>query len=310
MDLRVSLVPGLLELKNPIMSAAGTFGSGLEYRPYGDITQLGGIITNGLTLKPCMGAPMPRVAETPSGLLTAIGTQNDGVEHFLRNVLPQLPWQEVPIIPNLHANYVDDFSELAGMLAAEPGIAALEVNLACRNDNRSGQLFSQNTVTAARAISAVKKSAGSKPVIAKLSPQIMDIVEVARSVEAAGADVISCIGTVPGLAVDVRERRAMLGSVIGGLSGPAVKPLALRCVWQISHAVDIPVIGVGGIFSAQDVLEFLLVGAHAVSVGSASFSDPETIFRIVNELPSVCEEYGITDLNEFRNSMQVTSVQV
>ena len=304
MDLRATLVPGLLELKNPIMSAAGTFGSGLEYSPYGDITQLGGIITNGLTLRPCMGSPMPRVAETPSGLLTSIGTQNDGVEHFVRHVLPQLPWQDVPIIPNLTANFVEDFSELAGILAAEPGIAALEVNLSCRNDNRSGQRFNQNTVTAARAVSAVKKAAGSKPVIAKLSPQIMDIVEVARSVEAAGADVISCIGTVQGLAVDVRERRAMLGSITGGLSGPAVKPLALRCVWQISHAVDIPVIGVGGIRTAQDVLEFMLVGAHAVAVGSASFSDPEAIFRIVRELPAVCEEYGVSDLDAFRGSLQ------
>lgn len=304
MDLRASLVPGLLELKNPIMSAAGTFGSGLEYSPYGDITQLGGIITNGLTLRPCMGSPMPRVAETPSGLLTSIGTQNDGVEHFVRHVLPQLPWQDVPIIPNLNANFVEDFSELAGILATEPGIAALEVNLSCRNDNRSGQRFNQNTVTAARAVSAVKKAAGSKPVIAKLSPQIMDIVEVARSVEAAGADVISCIGTVQGLAVDVRERRAMLGSITGGLSGPAVKPLALRCVWQISHAVDIPVIGVGGIRTAQDVLEFMLVGAHAVAVGSASFSDPEAVFRIVRELPAVCEEYGVSDLDAFRGSLQ------
>ena len=304
MDLRATLVPSLLELKNPIMSAAGTFGSGLEYSPYGDITQLGGIITNGLTLRPCMGSPMPRVAETPSGLLTSIGTQNDGVEHFVRHVLPQLPWQDVPIIPNLNANFVEDFSELAGILAAEPGIAALEVNLSCRNDNRSGQRFNQNTVTAARAVSAVKKAAGSKPVIAKLSPQIMDIVEVARSVEAAGADVISCIGTVQGLAVDVRERRAMLGSITGGLSGPAVKPLALRCVWQISHAVDIPVIGVGGIRTAQDVLEFMLVGAHAVAVGSASFSDPEAIFRIVRELPAVCEEYGVSDLDAFRGSLQ------
>ena len=304
MDLRATLVPSLLELKNPIMSAAGTFGSGLEYSPYGDITQLGGIITNGLTLRPCMGSPMPRVAETPSGLLTSIGTQNDGVEHFVRHVLPQLPWQDVPIIPNLNANFVEDFSELAGILAAEPGIAALEVNLSCRNNNRSGQRFNQNTVTAARAVSAVKKAAGSKPVIAKLSPQIMDIVEVARSVEAAGADVISCIGTVQGLAVDVRERRAMLGSITGGLSGPAVKPLALRCVWQISHAVDIPVIGVGGIRTAQDVLEFMLVGAHAVAVGSASFSDPEAIFRIVRELPAVCEEYGVSDLDAFRGSLQ------
>ena len=305
MDLHVSLVPGLLELKNPVMSAAGTFGSGLEYRPYGDITQLGGIITNGLTLRPCMGSPMPRVAETPSGLLTSIGMQNDGAEYFIREVLPQLPWREVPIIPNINADLVDEFSELAAMLAAEQGVAALEINLSCRNANRSGQRFNQNPVTAARAVSAVKKAAGNKPVIAKLSPQILDIVEVARSVEAAGADIISCIGTVQGLAVDVRERRAMLGSITGGLSGPAVKPMALRCVWQISQAVDIPVIGVGGIRSALDVLEFLLVGAHAVSVGSASFSDPETIFRIVNELPTVCEEYGISDLREFRASMKV-----
>ena len=305
MDLHVTLVPGLLELKNPVMSAAGTFGSGLEYRPYGDITQLGGIITNGLTLRPCMGSPMPRVAETPSGLLTSIGMQNDGAEYFIREVLPQLPWQEVPIIPNINANLVDEFSELAAMLAAEPGVAALEINLSCRNANRSGQRFNQTPVTAARAVSAVKKAAGSKPVIAKLSPQILDIVEVARSVEAAGADIISCIGTVQGLAVDVRERRALLGSITGGLSGPAVKPMALRCVWQISQTVDIPVIGVGGIRSALDVLEFLLVGAHAVSVGSASFSDPETIFRIVNELPAVCEEYGISDLQEFRASLKV-----
>ncbi len=304
MDLHVSLVPGLLELKNPILSAAGTFGSGLEYMPYGDIAQLGGIITNGLTLRPCMGSPMPRIAETPSGLLTSVGTQNEGVEYFLREVLPQLPWREVPVIPNLNANFVDDFSELAGMLAAEEGIAALEVNLSCHNDNRSGQRFNQNPVTAARAVSAVKRAAGNKPVIAKLSPQIMDIVEVARSVEAAGADVISCIGKVQGLAVDVRERRSVLGNITGGLSGPAVKPLALRCVWQIARTVDIPVIGVGGICSALDVLEFLLVGAHAVSVGSANFSDPETIFRIVQELPAVCEEYGISDISEFRGSMQ------
>ncbi|MBQ4616316.1 MAG: dihydroorotate dehydrogenase [Mailhella sp.] len=305
MDLHVSLVPGQLELKNPVLSAAGTFGSGLEYRPYGDITQLGGIITNGLTLKPRAGSPMPRIAEAPGGLLSSIGTQNDGVEHFVREVLPQLPWQEVPIIPNLNASLVEDFSELAGILSAEPGVAALEVNLSCRNDNRSGQQFNHNPVTAARAISAVKRAAGDKPVIAKLSPQIMDIVEVARAVEASGADAISCIGRVQGLAVDVKERRAMLGSVIGGLSGPAVKPLALRCVWQISRVVKIPVIGVGGIRTAQDVLEFILAGAYAVSVGSASFSDPETIFRIVRELPAVCAAYGIEDLASFRGSMQV-----
>ena len=305
MDFRVSLVPGLLELKNPILSAAGTFGSGLEYSHYGDISQLGGIITNGLTLLPCAGSPMPRMATTPGGLLSSVGTQNDGAAHFIREILPRLPWREVPVIPNLNASKVDDFSELAAMLAAEPGVAALEVNLSCRNENRGGQRFNQNTVTAARAISAVKRSAGGKPVIAKLSPQIMDIVEVARAVEAAGAEAISCIGKVQGLAVDVKDRRARLGNITGGLSGPAVKPLALRCVWQIGKAVQIPIIGVGGIRTALDVLEFLLVGAHAVSVGSASFSDPETIFRIVRELPAVCEEYGIDDIEAFRGSLEV-----
>ncbi len=305
MDFRVSLAEGRLDLKNPVLSASGTFGSGLEYRPYGDITQLGGIITNGLTLRPCAGAPMPRVAETPSGMLNAVGTQNDGAEHFVSVVLPALPWQEVPVIPNLNASNVDEFSELSSILAAEKGVAALEVNLSCRNDHRGGQRFCQNPVTAARAVNAVKRAAGNKPVIAKLSPHIMDIVEVARAVEAAGADIISCIGTVQGMAVDIMTRRPMLGSVIGGLSGPAVKPMALRCVWQIARVVQVPIIGVGGVRTARDVLEFLLVGAHAVAVGTANFSDPGTIFRIIREFPVLCEELGINDLNQFRGSLEV-----
>ena len=304
MDFRVSLVDGLLELKNPVLSASGTFGSGLEYRPYGDITQLGGIITNGLTLRPSAGAPMPRVAETPGGMLSAVGTQNDGAEHFVSVVLPELPWQEVPIIPNLNASNVDEFSALAAILAQERGVAAMEVNLSCRNDHRGGQRFCQNPVTAARAVNAVKRSAGGKPVIAKLSPQIMDIVEVAKAVEAAGADIISCIGTVQGMAVDVVTRRPMLGSVVGGLSGPALKPIALRCVWEIARVVQVPIIGVGGVRSARDVLEFLLAGAHAVAVGTANFSDPGTIFRIIRELPMLCEELGIEDLQEFRGSLK------
>lgn len=304
MDLRVSLVDGLLELKNPVLSASGTFGSGLEYRPYGDIEQLGGIITNGLTLRPCAGAPMPRIAETPGGMLSAVGTQNDGAEHFVNVLLPELPWQEVPIIPNINASNVDEFAELAAMLAAERGVAAMEVNLSCRNDHRGGQRFCQNPVTAARAVNAVKRAAGTKPVIAKLSPQIMDIVEVAKAVEAAGADIISCMGTIEGMAVDVVSRRPMLGSVIGGLSGPAVKPLALRCVWEIARVVQVPVIGVGGVRSARDVLEFMLAGAHAVAVGTANFSDPGTIFRIIRELPSLCEELGIDDLAAFRGSLK------
>ena len=303
MDMRISLADGRLVLKNPVLSAAGTFGSGLEYRPYGDITRLGAIVTNGLTLKPCAGAPMPRVAETASGMLSEVGTQNDGAEHFVRSVLPLLPWQEVPIIANVNAGNVEEFSELSSILSAESGVAALEVNLSCRNAQR-GQAFGENPVTAARAVNAVKRAAHGKPVIAKLSPQTMDIAEVARAVEAAGADVISCIGKVRGMAVDVETRRPMLGSIGGGLSGAAVKPIALRCVWKVARVVQIPIIGIGGVRSARDVMEFILAGAHAVGVGTASFSDPETVFRIVNELPSFCERMGISDLEAFRGSLE------
>ena len=305
MDLHVSLIKGVLELKNPVLSAAGTFGSGLEYQDYGDISSLGGIITNGLTLHPCSGLPMPRIAETTAGLLSAVGVHNDGVEVFVNETLPRLPWNMVPIIPNLNATNVDEFSELSAILAEERGVAAMEVNLACGNDHRQGQPFCQNPVTAARAVNAVKRSAGDKPVIAKLSPQTMDIVEVAKAVEAAGADIISCIGMPEGMAVDVRTRTPMLGNVVGGLSGPAIKPMALLSVWRIARVVQVPVIGVGGIRCPQDVLEFILAGAHAVCVGTASFTDPCTIFHIVQELPALCEELGIEDLGAFRGSLQV-----
>ncbi len=303
MDMRVSLVNGMLELKNPILSASGTFGSGLEYQLYGDITQLGGIITNGITLYPRAGASMPRIVETAGGMLSAVGTQNDGAAHFIDAVLPSLPWQEVPVIPNLNASNIEEFSELAAFFSGQEAIAAVEINLSCCNDHRGGQRFCQNPVTAARAVNAVKRAFPAKPVIAKISPQVMDMVEISKAVEAAGADIISCMGTVQGMAVDAATRRPMLGSVIGGLSGPAIKPLALRCVWEISRAVQIPVIGVGGIGSALDVLEFILAGAHAVCIGTANFSDPETIFRIVRELPELCKNFGIEDLESYRGSL-------
>ncbi len=306
MDLKVSLVKGRLELKNPVLSAAGTFGSGLEYQSYGDITALGGIITNGLTFSPCPGLPMPRITETPAGVLSAAGTQNDGVKQFLNEILPRLPWNVVPIIPNLNASNVDAFYELSAVLAEERGVAAMEVNLSCGNDRRSGcPPFCQNPVTAARAVNAVKRAAREKPVIAKLSLRTTDIVEVAKAVEAAGADVISCIGMPEAMAVSARTRKPLLGNIVGGLSGPAIKPMALLSVWRVVNAVQIPVIGVGGVYSAEDVLEFILAGAHAVCVGTANFADPCTIFRIVRELPRLCEELDITNLAMFRNSLQL-----
>ena len=302
-DLRTVLVPGSLELKNPVLNAAGTMGYGVEYEAYGDITSLGAVVTNGITLAPCAGAPMPRIVETPSGLLSAVGLQNCGARHFADEILPRMPWNLVPVIPNVNATNVDDFAAIAGILSEERGVAAIEVNLDCPNDHRGGQPFCQNPVTAARAVNAVRRHAGGKPVIAKLSPLAMDIVEVARAVEAAGADIISCIGPLRGMSVDVRSRRSRLGSPSGRLSGPAIKPVALLCVREIARVVRIPIIGMGGISSAGDVLEFMLVGASAVGVGSHCLGDPAAIFQIVRELPEECARLGIGSLRSLRGAL-------
>ena len=307
MDLHVTLSnsgPGL-RLKNPILTASGTFGYGLEFAPYGDLRALGGIVVKGLSLKPREGNPMPRVAETPAGMLNAIGLQNCGVERFLAEKLPLLPWRQTPILANLYACDPDEFAELAAALAGEEGVAALEVNISCPNVKAGGVLFGQDPAQAARVTEAVKKRAGGKPVMVKLSPNVADIVAVARAVEAAGADMISCINTLTGMAVDTRTRRPRLANVVGGLSGPAIKPVALRCVWQVTRAVNIPVIGMGGIASATDVLEFLLVGAHAVQVGTANFLRPDFAFSLVEALPAALREAGVRDLEEYRGSLVV-----
>ncbi len=296
---------GYLSLKNPVMSASGTFGYGAEYMPYGDIRSLGAIIVKGLSLEPRAGNPLPRIAETPSGMLNAVGLQNDGVESFVRDKLPVLPWKDVPVIANIYAHSPADFASLADILSAEPGVAALEVNISCPNVKAGGLLFGQDPKLAAQVTEAVRKNARRTPVIVKLSPNVTDIRVIARAVEASGADMISCINTVTGMAVDIRTRRPRLANVVGGLSGPAVKPVALRCVWEVSRAVSVPVIGLGGIASAADVLEFMLVGAAAVEVGTASFSDPGAIFRIASDLPALCDAMGICDLGEWRGSLIV-----
>lgn len=303
MDLRVKLSG--LELKNPVMTASGTFGYGLEFAPYGDLRTLGGIVVKGLSLKPREGNPMPRVAETPSGMLNAIGLQNCGVEAFLRRRLPSLPWRETPIVANLYACDPDEFGELASILAAEEGVAALEVNISCPNVKAGGVLFGQDPALAASVTEAVKKRAGNKPVMVKLSPNVADIAAMARAVESAGADILSLINTLTGMSVDVRTRKPRLANVVGGLSGPAIKPVALRCVWQASRAVMIPVVGIGGIASAMDVLEFILVGAHAVQVGTANFIRPDFSFRLVEELPALMQRMGVASLDELRGSLKV-----
>ncbi|MFI3272833.1 MAG: dihydroorotate dehydrogenase [Pseudomonadota bacterium] len=307
MDLSVTIPGGLhsLSLRNPIMTASGTFGYGAEFAPYGDLTTLGGIVVKGLSLKPRLGNPMPRVAETACGMLNAVGLQNDGVECFIKDKLPKVPWRELPVIANIYACDANEFGELADILAAEEGVAALEVNISCPNVKEGGIIFGQDARQAARVTEAVKKHAKSKPVIVKLSPNVTDIVAMARAVEDGGADVISCINTLSGMAVDIRRRKPRIANVIGGLSGPAIKPVALRCVWQVSRAVSIPVIGMGGIASAEDVLEFIMCGAHAVQVGTANFMRPDFAFRLVNEVNALCDELGITDWADFRGSLKV-----
>ena len=307
MDLSVTLSGQThdLTLKNPILTASGTFGYGLEFATYGDLASLGGMVVKGLSLVPREGNPMPRIAETPCGMLNSIGLQNCGVEVFLRDKLPLLPADSLPVIVNLYATSTAEFGQLAAVLAAESRIAALEVNISCPNVAEGGSSFGQDPRMAAAVTEAVKKNAGNKPVIVKLSPNVTDICEIARACEAGGADILSCINTLSGMAVDLASRRPLLAMVTGGLSGPAIKPVALRCVWQVSRAVAIPVIGIGGIQRAEDVLEFILAGAWAVQVGTANFSRPDAAFRIVQDLPAATEKYGVTSWDSFRGSLQV-----
>ncbi len=306
MDLSVTLKGPTqsLHLKNPVLTASGTFGYGMEFAPYGDLTSLGGIIVKGLSLLPRDGNPCPRIVETTAGMLNAVGLQNDGVEAFCKEKLPRLPWQHLPVIANLYATSPAEFGELAARLDAEEGVAALEVNVSCPNVKSGGILFGQDPGLAAAVTRAVRDAAPNKPLIIKLSPNVTDIALMARSVQDAGADMISCINTLSGMAVDVARRAPRLANVIGGLSGPAIKPVALRCVWQVCQAVDIPVIGLGGICSAEDVLEFILVGAHAVQIGTANFISPDRAFEIVKELPAVCRQLGVTSLDELRGSLK------
>lgn len=296
-------LPGLT-LKNPILTASGTFGYGLEFARYGNLASLGGMVVKGLSLKPRIGNPCPRIAETPCGMLNAIGLQNTGVEEFLKKKLPYLPWRETAVIANLYAQSAEEFAALADILSLEPGIAALEVNISCPNVRKGGAAFGQDPLAAAHVTEAVAAKARDKTVIVKLSPNVTDICVIAKAVESAGAQVVSCINTLTGMAVDLASRKPLLANVIGGLSGPAIKPVALRCVWQVSRAVSIPVIGLGGIASARDALEFILAGASAVQVGTANFIRPDAAFRIVEELPEVMRELGVSDLESFRGTLK------
>lgn len=296
----MSVTAGGLELKNPILTASGTFGYGLEFVPYGDLTRLGGIVVKGLSLEPRTGNPGPRITETPCGLLNAIGLENIGVEAFLQDKLPRLPWDTTPVIVNLYAQTQAEFGELAAVLAAEPGVAALEINVSCPNVKAGGIQFGQDPDKLAGVCRAVKDRAGAKPVLVKLSPNVTDITVLARAAEDNGADLISLINTLSGMAVDIRTRRPCLANTTGGLSGPAVKPVALKMVHAVCRTVRIPVIGLGGITTAEDILEFILVGAQAVQIGSANFQRPDRIFQLVQELEALVQELGLTSWQDYR----------
>ncbi len=294
-----------LKLKNPVLTASGTFGYGLEFAPYGDLTTLGGMVVKGVSLERRRGNPLPRIAETASGMLNAIGLQNNGVQHFLKQNLPKLPWQQTAVIVNLYAQSSTEFNELTAVLAEAEGVAGFEVNISCPNVNCGGMVFGQDPAAAAEVTAAVVGAAKGKPVMVKLSPNVTDIVGIAVAVEEAGADAISCINTLTGMAVDLRSRKPRLANIIGGLSGPAIKPVALRCVWQVARAVSIPVVGVGGIVCAEDILEFILVGATAVQVGTANFLRPDAAFRLVRESEALARELGLSSWDELRGQLKI-----
>lgn len=302
MDQTVKLGP--LTLKNPIITASGTFGYGLEFMRYGDLSAIGAICLKGISLTPRAGNPMPRIAETPCGMLNAIGLQNVGVEKFLKEKLPYIP-AGATLIANLYAQTAEDFGELAGIFSDQEKISALEVNISCPNVREGGVQFGQDPHMAAQVVGAVKMRAGGKPVIVKLSPNVTDVRVIARAAVDAGADMLSLINTLAGMSVDIRKRRSRLANVVGGLSGPAIKPVALRMVHQVAGAVSVPIIGMGGITSAEDVLEFILVGAHAVQIGTYNFMRPDNAFRLVEEVRVLAESLGISSWDEFRGKLQV-----
>ncbi|MDR1125749.1 MAG: dihydroorotate dehydrogenase [Deltaproteobacteria bacterium] len=309
MQMTIPLKSGDLVLKNPVLTASGTFGYGVEFSRYGDLTGLGGIVTKGLSLKPMKGNPQPRIVETAAGMLNAIGLQNWGVEGFLENYLPKLPLEQLPVIVNIYAHSPEDFSSLAARLSNVPGIAALEVNISCPNVACGGLLFGQDPKMAFEVTRAVKQASGNLPVMVKLSPNVTSITEIALACEEGGADMLSCINTLTGMAVDLKGRRPALANVVGGLSGPAIKPVALRCVWQVANAVKIPVIGIGGVYCADDILEFLLVGAYAVQVGTANFHRPNKAFELPAELEARMKKLKIENLQSFRGTLQIPDIK-
>ncbi|MGE5189928.1 MAG: dihydroorotate dehydrogenase [Gemmatimonadota bacterium] len=300
-DLSVSL--GTLRLKNPVMSASGTFGYGVEFAPFYDISRLGAVVVKGLSPAPTRGNPPGRIVETAAGMLNAIGLQNIGVERFVAEVVPRLEDAGATFVANIYGRTAEEYEEVAGRLSAVPSLAAIEVNASCPNVKEGGMAFGATAGGIAGLTARVRRRTA-KPLWVKLSPNVSDIAGIAAAAEDAGADAVSLINTIVGMAVDHRARRPLLSNVTGGLSGPAIKPVALRMVWEACRRVRIPVIGIGGIQTAADALEFLLVGAAAVQVGTANFRNPRACVEIVDGIAAFLEEEGIASLDAYRGSLR------
>jgi dihydroorotate dehydrogenase (NAD+) catalytic subunit len=288
---------GGLRLKNPLLAASGTFGYGVEYEDVLDLSLLGGIVSKGLYLEPRDGCATPRLAETPSGLLNAIGLQGVGVRHYVNDVLPRLRRHDTAVVVNVCGDTVEEYAEVSRILDQAEGVDALEVNISCPNVKVGGMAFGSDPRMTHEVVSAVRK-ATRRPVIPKLSPNVGDITVFARAAEEAGADALSCINTVLGLAVDVESRAPKLAFGTGGLSGPAIRPIAVRMAWQAARAVRIPVIGIGGIASAGDALEFLIVGCRAVQVGTANFVEPGLYARVLADLEAYLDRHALARLDD------------
>jgi dihydroorotate dehydrogenase (NAD+) catalytic subunit len=284
------------------MVASGTFGYGEEYSDFLDLQNLGAVVVKGISLRPRPGNPPPRLVETASGLINAIGLENVGIEAFLDEKLPYLREQQVPVIVNILGNTLEEYGELASRLDGVDWIAALEINISCPNVKKGGVLFGTNPEAAAAVVQVVR-GATSLPIITKLTPNVTDIREIARAAVEAGSNAISCINTLAAMAVDIFSRRPKLANIIGGLSGPAIKPVALRCTYEVLQAVDCPVIGIGGIMNATDALEFLLLGAKAVQVGTANFVNPQVTVEIISGIERFLQVEGLASIEDFIGSL-------
>ena len=301
-DLSVNI--GKLNMSNPVMTASGTFGYGLEFQDFVDLEKIGGIIVKGTTLHHREGNPYPRMAETPMGMLNAVGLQNKGVHYFVDHIYPQIKDIRTNLIVNVSGSQVEDYAETASIINELENIPAIELNISCPNVKQGGMAFGVTAHGAAEVVSAVRK-VYKKTLIVKLSPNVTDITEIARAAEGAGADSVSLINTLLGMAIDAEKRRPVLSTVTGGMSGAAVKPIALRMVWQVAKAVKIPVVGLGGIMNWKDAVEFLLAGATAIQIGTANFIDPAITVKVAEGINDYLDRHGYSSVRDIIGALEV-----